>query len=85
MAKSLMLQLALIALSLPASAQDGKPCGTPAPLNDGWTIATQAEVGLDSARLCELDSFIGQWPTSNIHAVVIVRNGNDAAAFLDSL
>jgi CubicO group peptidase (beta-lactamase class C family) len=75
MAKSLMLLLALIALCVPASAQDDKTCGTPAPLNDGWTIATQAEVGLDPARLCELDAFIGQWPTANIHAVVVVRNG----------
>jgi CubicO group peptidase (beta-lactamase class C family) len=75
MAKSLMLLLALIALCLPASAQDSKACGTPAPLNDGWTIATQADVGLDPARLCELDTFISQWPTSNIHAVVVVRNG----------
>ena len=75
MAKSLMLLLALIALCPPAAAQDNKACGTPAPLNDGWSIATPAEVGLDSAKLCELDTFINQWPTSNIHAVVIVRNG----------
>src|ERR1044071_5864268 len=75
MTKSLMLLLALLALCLPASAQDTKVCGAPASLDDGWTIASQAEVGLDAARLCELDAFIGQWPNANIHAVVVVRNG----------
>jgi CubicO group peptidase (beta-lactamase class C family) len=75
MTKSLMLSLALLALCLPASAQDTKVCGAPAALNDGWTIAAQAEVGLDAAKLCELDSFIAQWPQANIHAVVVVKNG----------
>jgi CubicO group peptidase (beta-lactamase class C family) len=75
MAKSLILWLALLALALPASAQDTKVCGAPASLNDGWSIASQAEVGLDPAKLCELDAFIAQWPQGNIHAVVIVRNG----------
>ena len=75
MAKSLMLLLALVALCLPASAEEPKVCGAPVALNDGWTLATQAEVGLDAAKLCELDSFIAQWPEANIHAVVVVRNG----------
>lgn len=75
MTKSLMLLAALLALCLPASAQDAKVCGAPVALNDGWTIATQAEVGLDSERLCQLDAFIAQWPKANVHAVVVVRNG----------
>ena len=75
MAKSLMLLLALIALCVPASAEEPKVCGAPVALNDGWTLAAQAEVGLDAAKLCELDSFIAQWPEANIHAVVVVRNG----------
>ena len=75
MAKSLMLVLALIAFCLPAAAEDAKVCGAPVSLNDGWTLATQAEVGLDSARLCGLDSLVAQWPDANIHAVVVVRNG----------
>jgi CubicO group peptidase (beta-lactamase class C family) len=70
-----MLLLALLALSLPASAQDTKVCGTPVALNDGSSIASQAEVGLDAAKLCQLDAFIAQWPKANIHAVVVVRNG----------
>lgn len=44
-------------------------------LDDGWTVATPAEVGLDEARLSELDTFLGQWPKHNVHAVVIVRRG----------
>jgi CubicO group peptidase (beta-lactamase class C family) len=75
MTKSLMLLAALIALCLPASAQDTKVCGAPAPMDDGWSIATQTEVGFDPAKLCELDAFIGQWPNANVHAVVVVRNG----------
>lgn len=75
MAKSLMLLLALLALCLPASAEEAKVCGAPVALNDGWILATQAEVGLDAAKLCELDSFIAQWPEANIHAVIVVRNG----------
>ena len=75
MAKSLMLLLALVALCVPAAAEEAKVCGAPVALNDGWTLAAQAEVGLDAAKLCELNSFIAQWPEANIHAVVVVRNG----------
>jgi CubicO group peptidase (beta-lactamase class C family) len=75
MTKSLMLLSALLALCLPASAQDTKVCGAPVALNDGWSIASQAEVGLDAAKLCQLDAFIAQWPKANIHAVVVARNG----------
>ena len=75
MTKSLMLLAALLALCLPASAQDTKVCGAPVALNDGWSIASQAEVGLDAERLCQLDAIIAQWPKANVHAVVVVRNG----------
>ena len=75
MTKSLMLLAALLALCLPATAQDTKVCGAPVALNDGWTIASQAEVGLDPERLCQLDAVIAQWPKANVHAVVVVRNG----------
>jgi CubicO group peptidase (beta-lactamase class C family) len=70
-----MLLLALLGLAATARADEPKVCGAPVALNDGWTLATQADVGLDSAKLCELDSFIAQWPDANIHAVVVVRNG----------
>jgi CubicO group peptidase (beta-lactamase class C family) len=75
MARSLMLVLAFLACGAAASAQEAKVCGAPVALNDGWTLAAQAEVGLDAGKLCELDSFIAQWPEANIHAVVVVRNG----------
>ena len=70
-----MLLLALVALCVPPRRRRPKVCGAPVALNDGWTLAAQAEVGLDAAKLCELDSFIAQWPEANIHAVVVVRNG----------
>lgn len=75
MTKSLMLLLTLVALCAPATAEDTKVCGAPAALADGWTIAPQADLGLDPAKLCELDSFIAQWPAANNHAVVVVRKG----------
>lgn len=70
-----MLLLALIAFGSAALAEEPKICGAPVSLKDGWTVASQAEVGLDAAKLCQLDSFIAQWPEANIHAVVVVRNG----------
>src|SRR5882757_4399048 len=75
MTRFLMLALALVALCAPAAAEETKVCGAPAALADGWTITAQADLGLDPAKLCELDSFIAQWPQANIHAVVVVRNG----------
>ena len=58
----LMLLAALVALAIAAAAEEPKTCGAPVALGDGWSLATQPEVGLDPARLCELDSFIAQWP-----------------------
>src|SRR4051812_42838517 len=75
MAKPLMLLLALLVTALPAAAQDVETCGRPVAMDDGWTVAPQADVGLDPAKLCGLDAFIAQWPQANIHAVVVVRNG----------
>lgn len=67
------LLIALLSiLPLPAFAQD---CGAPATLNDGWVTATPAEVGMNGAKLCELDKLLEQWPQRNIHAVVVVRRG----------
>ena len=75
MTRFLMLALALVALCAPAAADDTKVCGAPVALSDGWTIAAQADLGLDPAKLCELDPFIAQWTEANIHAVVVVRKG----------
>ena len=61
MAKSLMLLLALVALSVPAAAEEPKVCGAPVALKDGWTLAAQAEVGLDAAKLGRLMLTDGQW------------------------
>lgn len=65
----------LLAVLLPVHAQ-AQDCPAPAAnLNDGWTHATPAEVGLDATRLCSLDKFLEQWPGRNIHAVVVARRG----------
>ena len=47
----------------------------PPTLDDGWTVATPPEVGLDATRLSRLDKFLRQWPQRNVHAVVIARRG----------
>src|SRR5258708_31256263 len=69
------LLLALALLGAPALAGDVAKCGTPAALNDGWSLAKPEESGFDATRLCELDDFLAQWPAHNIHAVVVVRHG----------
>ncbi|MBV8191309.1 MAG: serine hydrolase [Alphaproteobacteria bacterium] len=75
MTRSLMLLLALATFSARASADEPKDCGSPVALNDGWSLASQAEAGLDAAKLCGLDTFLQRWPDPGIHAVVVVRNG----------
>jgi hypothetical protein len=49
--------------------------GTPLDIADGWSLAAADDVGLDGARLGELDRFLKLWPKRNIHAVVVVREG----------
>jgi CubicO group peptidase (beta-lactamase class C family) len=70
-----MLLLAFVGFGVAAWADESKVCGAPAALKDGWTVAAQADVGLDATKLCGLDAFIDRWPQANIHAVVVVRNG----------
>jgi len=69
------LLLAFALLAAPALADDVAKCGTPAALDDGWSLAKPEESGFDATRLCELDDFLAQWPAHNIHAVVVVRHG----------
>jgi hypothetical protein len=63
MKRLFMALLALVASPVSVLAQEPKVCGAPVALNDGWILAAQAEVGLDAARLCELDSFVASGPT----------------------
>ncbi len=70
-----MLLVVVLALATPAAAQESGSCGRPATIDDGWSLAPPSDVGFDAAKLCGLDAFIAQWPTANIHAVVIVRRG----------
>jgi CubicO group peptidase (beta-lactamase class C family) len=72
MMRTLLLVLCMV-VPAPASAQLG--CDMPLELNDGWTRATPAQVGMDSNRLCRIDRFLEQWPEHNIHAVLVARRG----------
>ncbi len=73
MTKLFMRTLAVLLL-IPGVTQ-AQDCGAPAAVDDGWTRATPAEVGLDGSRLCGLDKLLEQWPQRNIHAVVVARRG----------
>jgi CubicO group peptidase (beta-lactamase class C family) len=64
----------LLAASVTARGQTSMACGTPTPLDDGWTIASPESVGLDSARLCTIAARLKEIE-ANVHAVVIVRHG----------
>src|ERR1700737_2196405 len=57
-----------------APGQTGGFCGTPAKLDDGWTIAAPDDVGLDGARLCSIEQRL-KLTDSDIHAVVVARHG----------
>lgn len=71
-----MIRRALLSLVLlfavPASAE---PCGKAEAIGDGWNVAAPEEAGLDTAKLCGLQDFLKQWPTANIHSLVVVRRG----------
>ena len=56
------------------SGQTNPACGTPAALDDGWTIASPEAVGLDGARLCGIAVRLKEIE-ADVHAVVIVRHG----------
>ncbi len=47
----------------------------PPALDDGWEVASPAEVDLDAEQLSRLDAFLRQWPRHNVHAIVIARHG----------
>jgi CubicO group peptidase (beta-lactamase class C family) len=64
----------LLAASAHGWGQTAPACGTPAALDDGWTIATPESVGLDNERLCAIAARLKE-TEANVHAVVIVRHG----------
>ncbi|TWB90595.1 CubicO group peptidase (beta-lactamase class C family) [Bradyrhizobium macuxiense] len=54
--------------------QQDHPCGSPAALDDGWTIAAPESVGMDGARLCGIAARLGL-RSSEVHSVVVARHG----------
>jgi CubicO group peptidase (beta-lactamase class C family) len=71
MARMVILLLILVS-AMPAAAE---PCDKPQEIGDGWSIAAPDDVGIDGAKLCALEAFLGAWPKRNIHAVVVARRG----------
>jgi CubicO group peptidase (beta-lactamase class C family) len=72
--KRLGLAALLLANVSLAHAQTNPACGSPAKLDDGWTIAAPDDVGLDGKRLCTIEQRL-KLTDSDIHAVVIARHG----------
>ena len=71
--KSFILLSALLLLPRLAAAQTG--CGVPAASDDHWPVGTPESVGLESATLCPVVTWLGAWKDANIHAIVVVRHG----------
>jgi CubicO group peptidase (beta-lactamase class C family) len=73
-----ILVLTLMAYSS-SLAQDARqtpaPCGAPVATEDGWSIATPDEVGVDPAALCQWSEQRIATPRDNIHALLVVRHG----------
>ncbi len=69
--------VALLATSLcfSAHAQTDRKCAEPLAIDDGWAIASAADVRIDPGGLCWLDAFLSHLPQPNIHAVVVARHG----------
>lgn len=61
----------------PANAAGFQPYvyRVPAKLDDGWTTAPLASVGLDSSRIEAMTNALRRFPEWNIHAVLIERSG----------
>ncbi|MVT66253.1 serine hydrolase [Bradyrhizobium pachyrhizi] len=57
-----------------AHGQQNQPCGSPAALDDGWTIATPDSIGMDGERLCGIAARLGL-RSSEVHSVVVARHG----------
>ena len=47
----------------------------PAPANDGWTVASLSEVGVDEAKLNQAIARVKDKTYPNIHAILIVKDG----------
>jgi CubicO group peptidase (beta-lactamase class C family) len=72
--KHLGVALALTLASVASvQGQTNQVCGMPAKLDDGWTIASPDDVGLDGKRLCTIEQRL-KLTDSDIHAVVIARH-----------
>jgi CubicO group peptidase (beta-lactamase class C family) len=73
--KHLALAAALLLANVSLAYGQNQPtCGTPAKLDDGWTVASPETVGLDGTRLCAIEPRL-RLTESEIHAVVIARHG----------
>lgn len=76
----LWCQLGLLAAVLPALALAQSRDSTsmspaPPPLDDGWTTASPADVGLDPGRLAGMTAAIRRGEHGNVHALLIEKDG----------
>jgi CubicO group peptidase (beta-lactamase class C family) len=69
---ALILSVAVAFLPPPAQAQSA--CGVPNAGADGWKVAAPESVGLSSATLCPMVTWLSDWKEANVHAVLVVRH-----------
>lgn len=56
------------------TAEQKQTCGSPAALDDGWTIASPGSVGMDGERPCGIAARLAL-RSSEVHSVVVARHG----------
>jgi CubicO group peptidase (beta-lactamase class C family) len=59
---------------MPQTALAQSDCGVPLSLGDGWAAGTPESVGLSSAALCPVVTWLENWKEGNIHAILVVRH-----------
>ena len=54
----------------------------PDQINDGWTVSSLSEVGMNTASIEQLTSSIIKGDFKGIHSILIVKNGRSLFLFL---
>jgi CubicO group peptidase (beta-lactamase class C family) len=62
-------------LGLRSASAEEVGCGVPIDIGDGWRTAKPASVGIDASRLCALTDWLDNFGATNVHSVLVIRNG----------
>ena len=50
--------------------------GLPETIDDGWTVSTPGQEGMDAEILRGIGPHFGKWKEANVHTVIVARHGN---------